>query len=71
MPEGFFLIDLFFEKLQVVETMKGFVVTRIAMVEDDAQFEVIGTVNADTITALLNSGMMDREACEFLKANAI
>ena len=27
MPEGFFLIDLFFEKLQVVETMKGFVVT--------------------------------------------
>lgn len=71
MPEGFFLIDLFFEKLQVVETMKGFVVTRIAMVDDDAQFEVIGTVNADAITALLNSSMMDREACEFLKANTI
>ena len=41
------------------------------MVDDDAQFEVIGTVNDNTITALLNSNMMDREACEFLKANAI
>jgi hypothetical protein len=71
MPEGFFMVQLFFEKLQVVETKNGFVVERIAMLNDEPEFEVIGTVSGETINALLESDLMDRDAYQFLKAHTI